>query len=336
LSTLIMKAQKMSERIAAVVVTYNREKLLLECLEALKNQSEELDAVYIVDNKSDKNTPELLLNEGWIDEFPDLSFNENKIQRKKINYSQSGTFLEIVYIRKKENDGGAGGFYEGIKRAYEGGYELIWIMDDDVVPRPDALQELIFASGNVKKFGFLCSRVVGNNGISMNIPEIDYKKGENYYPVWDELLDHGLVRVKSATFVSVLFPCEIIKQSGYPIREMFIWGDDAEYTLRISEKYPCYLVGRSVVCHKREISKPPSIKVEKNKSRVKMQKYYFRNSIFNNRKHTSKFQLIVFLMESCYKFFFLLLHLRLYAAYIVIKGIVSGIFFNPEIHFPDD
>jgi GT2 family glycosyltransferase len=325
----------MSEKVAAVVVTYNREQLLSECLEAIKNQSRKLDAIYIVDNKSDKPTPELLIKKGWIDNFPEISPEENEIQEKRIENEQNGISLNVVYIRKKENDGGAGGFYEGIKQAYEGGYDLIWIMDDDVIPRPEALQELILASCRLKKFGFLCSRVVGNNGISMNIPEIDYKKGKNFYPVWDELLDHGLVRVKSATFVSVLFPSEIIKQVGYPVREMFIWGDDAEYTLRISGNYPCYLAGKSVVCHKREISKPPSVKVEKDKKRVEMQQYYFRNSIYNNRRHTSKSRLFVFLMESLYKIFFLLMHLRFYAAYIVIKGIMKGMFFDPEIHYPD-
>jgi rhamnopyranosyl-N-acetylglucosaminyl-diphospho-decaprenol beta-1,3/1,4-galactofuranosyltransferase len=144
----------MSEKVAAVVVTYNREQLLSECLEAIKNQSRKLDAIYIVDNKSDKPTPELLIKKGWIDNFPEISPEENEIQEKRIENEQNGISLNVVYIRKKENDGGAGGFYEGIKQAYEGGYDLIWIMDDDVIPRLEALQELILASGRLKNLVF--------------------------------------------------------------------------------------------------------------------------------------------------------------------------------------
>ena len=40
------------------------------------------------------------------------------------------------------NEGGAGGFHEGMKRAHADGAHWMWLMDDDTVPRPDALAEL--------------------------------------------------------------------------------------------------------------------------------------------------------------------------------------------------
>lgn len=323
----------MNEKIAAVVVTYNREKLLLECLEAMKNQSQRLDAIYIIDNKSDISTPELLKSEGWINDIPAFSVHNNEIQNLRIQ-NRKGLFVNVIYIRKKENDGGAGGFYEGIRQAYESGYKWIWIMDDDVVPEKDSLEELINSTKYVNNFGFLCSRVVGINGISMNMPEICNKKGINFYPVWDELLHYGLVRIKSATFVSVLLPSEVISKVGYPIREMFIWGDDTEYTLRISKNYPCYLAGKSVVCHKRSILRPPSIKHENDKKRIKMQFYVFRNNMYCIRKHRSNYQFLVYMLELINKFLFLFVRLRIYASYILLKGTISGMTFNPPIQLP--
>ena len=52
------------DSVCAVVVTYNRKELLIECLKALKNQSRHLNAIYIVDNASTDGTPELLVENG--------------------------------------------------------------------------------------------------------------------------------------------------------------------------------------------------------------------------------------------------------------------------------
>ena len=52
-------------RVAAVVVTYNRKELLMECLEALLRQTRPLQAIYIIDNASTDGTPELLHREGY-------------------------------------------------------------------------------------------------------------------------------------------------------------------------------------------------------------------------------------------------------------------------------
>ena len=58
------------ETVCAVVVTYNRKELLLECLESLRSQSYTLDAIYLIDNASTDKTPESLLNNGFINEIP--------------------------------------------------------------------------------------------------------------------------------------------------------------------------------------------------------------------------------------------------------------------------
>jgi GT2 family glycosyltransferase len=37
----------------------------------------------------------------------------------------------------------AGGFYEGVKRGYERGYDWLWLMDDDTIATTEALNRLL-------------------------------------------------------------------------------------------------------------------------------------------------------------------------------------------------
>ena len=70
-----------------------------------------------------------------------------------------------------ENTGGAGGFYTGMKWAYEHGADAIWIMDDDTIPQADALQKLLdgmMCAGNEvapqDEIGFVSSTVLWTDG----------------------------------------------------------------------------------------------------------------------------------------------------------------------------
>src|SRR5467141_949335 len=104
--------------VAAVVVTYNRKQLLARCLEAIRAQSRPSDRVFIVDNASSDGTAEHLAAAGLLDD-------------------------SIEYIRLPANSGSAGGFHEGMRRAYEAGFEWLWLMDDDGCPAPDCLERLL-------------------------------------------------------------------------------------------------------------------------------------------------------------------------------------------------
>ena len=105
----------MNTRVCAVVVTYNRKVLLRECLLSLEGQTRRPDAVLVVDNCSTDGTEAMLAEE----------------------------FRHLWNLRLEVNSGGAGGFHEGMKWAYQRGFEWIWVMDDDVEAMPDALATLL-------------------------------------------------------------------------------------------------------------------------------------------------------------------------------------------------
>ena len=52
--------------IAAIIVTFNRKKKLLECLNGLINQTQHLDTIFIVDNSSTDGTEMELYHHDYI------------------------------------------------------------------------------------------------------------------------------------------------------------------------------------------------------------------------------------------------------------------------------
>ena len=81
------------EKVIAVIVTYNRIKLLKECLNAVLSQTYKVHKIVLIDNASTDGTADLFIKGGEYD--------------KDV----------IDYRRMETNLGGAGGFYEGIRFA---------------------------------------------------------------------------------------------------------------------------------------------------------------------------------------------------------------------------
>lgn len=250
-------------KVTAVVVTYNRVNLLKECIEALLNQDYQTMDILIVDNNSNDGTKEYIAQ------------MESRHQDK----------IKPLYLN--QNIGGAGGFHEGMKKAMEFQPDWLWMMDDDTIPEREALTELcraaeILPDGNI---GFLSSNVYGMKHECMNTPRMKFtQKGENGYADWNIHLADSLVKVNSATFCSILISADAVKRTGLPLKEYFIWGDDTEYTLRLSRNYgQGWLVGKSLVLHKRENGQALSLKKETNQGRIAVYYYYTRNYLINVR-----------------------------------------------------
>lgn len=251
-------------KVAAVIVTYNRKKLLEECLKSVINQTYSLNEIIVIDNNSSDGTYEYL---------------KEKDILKKINY-----------IKLEKNIGGSGGFYEGMKIASEKKYDWVWIMDDDTIPNEDCLENLIKPMGKIEgKISFLASCVFGEKGEFMNVPAIDNIKTSNGYAGWYKYLKFGIVSIKDATFVSLLINGEAIQKCGLPIKSYFLWGDDTEYTMRITKYFgKAYLIGDSIAIHKRKNAKHTTILLEEDEKRIPMYYYMIRNNLINAKLYGGK------------------------------------------------
>lgn len=113
------------EKVAAVVVTYNRKELLRECLGGILSQTRPVDALIIVDNHSTDGTPESLKQLSFIHEIP-YKLNDNAEISNVVRSTQvPGRDISVHYVRTRKNIGGAGGFHEGMKRACGKGYNWV-------------------------------------------------------------------------------------------------------------------------------------------------------------------------------------------------------------------
>lgn len=291
--------------VGILIVTYNRLNLLKAEIESLKKQTYKDYDIIVVNNGSNDGTKE------WLH-----------------------TQKDIITINQ-ENTGGAGGFYTGLKYITEHHYDYCWLMDDDVECMPNSLDILVNAAKENNISGFTCSRVKSMDGLPMNVPQIDDRKMNGNYPTWLEKIDKNLIKVKSCTFVSVLIPTYICNKLGLPLKEYFIWGDDTEYTLRISKHYDCYLAYESVVIHKREIQKSLDILTETNPRRIKMYYFALRNSFYNTRKYGKSKDIFINFCYLSSLLFRSLIKFKFGIFFTVCKVFKSIYIFKPKIEYPN-
>lgn len=262
---------RLSAKVAALVVTYNRKNLLVECLKAIESQTVSVDRIVVIDNASTDGTHGL--------------------------FSESGEFYGDSLIdcrRMDSNLGGAGGFNMGLKAAHKTDCDWVWLMDDDCIPNPDTLAELL--KGAAKAYendgcdpSFMASSVFGPKGEPMNVPTVDKRPSENGYADWYTGVSDGLVKIESATFVSLLINDAAIEKLGLPVASFFIWGDDSEYTTRLTHYFgPAYLVGSSKVLHKRVNAKSLDIQNENDPARIANFHNLYRNNLVVSRYHHGK------------------------------------------------
>lgn len=220
----------MSKKNAIVVVTFNRKKLLLECLDAIKRQTLVPDALFIVDNASVDGTPELLLKEKFINILPKKNSLEDQILQKQISSLHTRSkIIEVIYVRKKNNDGGAGGFHTGLKKAFENGYEWIWMMDDDVEPFDFALETLNKWKEKAKIIQ--PSRENYDGSLFPWGGDLNLQNGGEYHTSHHQqsLQEKGYSKVTVGCFEGMFINSKIIEKVGFPDNRFFIGGDDTIY-----------------------------------------------------------------------------------------------------------
>lgn len=249
---------------AAVIVTYNRKKMLLECVDCIRGQTGASADILIVDNASTDGTREAL---------------QESIQ--------AGTLL---YFNTGKNIGGAGGFSYGMKKAVELGYTYIWAMDDDTFAERDALSTLLAADKKLDgKYGFLSSIAYWTDGGICNM-------NRQRTSLREKLTDFsaGEKPVIMATFVGFWVKTETVRKYGLPIADFFIWSDDLEYSRRISRKEKCYAVTGSRVVHNMASNAKVGIEQD-SEDRLWRYAYMYRNEVYLYKREGIKGILYLFL-----------------------------------------
>ena len=290
---------------AAVVVTYNRSRILRQNIQCLLKQEGSLCDIYIIDNASTDSTHET------VREFRD----------ERIHYFNTGSNL-----------GGAGGFEYGTRRAVEDGYRFVWLMDDDTLPSPAALSAFHEAGKNLQNWGALSSASYWTDG---SICKANRQKKSLFSFVSNKEIERGEpVRLIMASFVSLLVKSEVIQDVGLPLGEYFIWTDDYEFTSRIARKYNLYLIPESKVVHAMKENRKVNLAEEKTE-RIERFKHVYRNDVHCYRQ--LGFQGWIYLIA---KFSYTLLNVLLHSKgrklekiRVMLNGFKEGLSFSPAVKY---
>ena len=257
-------------KVTAVVVSYNRSAILGDTLDALAAQTRPVDHVIVVDNASTDGAADVALNHP----------------------------LHPEVLQLNTNLGGAGGFTAGIARALEEqGHDsdtahaqgtadtntrahaaadtartvgtrtaseyaplYIWLMDDDVVPTENALENLLRTADEARSLNGTLPTVLGSKAIwtdgrehpmSRPRPRTFLRSGAKELPTNSTA---AAFQVRSLSFVSCLFDAGAVRaQARLPRTAYFMWNDDFEFTTRLLKNGIGYYTPASVVEHRTKV-----------------------------------------------------------------------------------
>lgn len=223
-------------KVTIVIVTYSDRFIYLK--EVIKSASlQNIEKIIVVSNGSSRNT---------LNGIQDL-----KKQIKNVS-------LHLIDL--KENTGSASGFYHGIKYAYDHDSEFIWLLDDDNLPIEGALQGLrLFWNqyeGLKNQIALLSYRddrkvfkkaVIDKNPRAMLgrdnsflgfhifdlVERIAKKNNVEYDGQSQSNLNYGQVLV--APYGGLFFHRSLIELIGFPDKRYFLYGDDYDFSYRITK-----------------------------------------------------------------------------------------------------
>lgn len=199
-------------KIIAVVVSHNRHSSLVKCIDAIRNQTHQPDAILVVNNGSVDYTSV------WLDNQTDL------------------------FHLYQDNSGSAGGYHSGLQWAYQKGYSLIWCMDDDGYPKENALEILLQHHSHE-------TALLNCSVINKFDKKTFVSKTKNYKTV-DDVKEECIEGV-CHPFNGTLIHRTIIEKAGLPLSNLFYWGEEREYFYRIANKFgiPVKTITHSIHYH---------------------------------------------------------------------------------------
>ncbi|MAV81880.1 MAG: hypothetical protein CMI90_00270 [Pelagibacteraceae bacterium] len=241
-------------KVLAIIVTFNRKKLLKRCLDAIQNQSLQPNEILVVNNDSNDGTQEFL--------------NINKIN----------------HITQK-NVGSAGGWKTGIDYALKFQFDGVWMMDDDGYPEKNALKILI---ENLNSSISCISSVVINeddkNTFTFPYPILNNRNYPKIFALKRKIktLSNFKIEYKdnfypyAQLFNGSLIDTNFIREIGNINFNYYIFGDETDFFYRLKSKGKVISILNSIHYHPNVSNRPYNL--------IKIY-YYLKNSIIINNKY---------------------------------------------------
>ena len=217
------------QNIAIIIVNWNGQRFLKDCLDSINKQNYRNFDIFLVDNNSTDGSLEIARN-----------------------------YKNIKVIRNKQNLGFARGNNVGIKRALKEGYKFIVLVNYDTVADESWLENLVKRAEHNPEIGAVQSKILlsSSNCINTTGGELhflgfsycgNYKSKDIYHDVGDIPLFSG---------ASVLISAEALKKAGLFDESFFMYMEDADLSWRIRQLgYKIMFEPKSVIYHKYSFSK---------------------------------------------------------------------------------
>ncbi len=231
-------------KLAIVVVTYKRQNMLQDLFDSIAELECAPWRIVVVDNEDSRQTAHMTLD--FDDRLAELWGIDEDVP------DSTGKCHRVIYAPQRENGGGAGGFSAGVQAAYELGAEWFWLMDDDVLVLPEAIERL---SKWTERYQVVqAARLDFDDGpffwqyqliVPLGIP--------NPVAKWD-LGEDGFREMNQLCFEGGLFSRAVVDKVGLPDPRFFIYGDDACYGYVASKHFDAVVVADLVLKRARVVS----------------------------------------------------------------------------------
>lgn len=238
-----------------VIVTYNRERMLRECVNNAVNQTISPSSIIIVDNASTDGT------KAYLEEL-----------------KKEGGVYDIIELA--ENIGGAGGFAKGIERALEKDSECVLMIDDDAMIARDYMYKILQARRQNPQYKAFAGTVKANGRIDIFHRRELLKTGLKSKNCTEQEYQQSCFACDIASFCGMVVDTDILRQIGLPHADYFIWYDDTEYSLRINQ------YSRFLVVTEAELDHKTTLVIATHPRRYDWKDYYaVRNRILMVKEH---------------------------------------------------
>jgi GT2 family glycosyltransferase len=191
------------QKIAVVIVTFNRIEELKKTIMAVCNQNIAHNDIYVINNNSSDGTKEVL----------------------------EMYYPEVNSIHLPENIASAGGFAKGMEVGYEKGYDWIWLFNDDSRPVKGTFESFIgyLQNGIVEDMGFLKIANKNENNQAVLLYWNGVRKPQYV------ALSNSIVKTDLITFDGCLISRKVIEKVGYCDPLYFMGTYEFDYCLKAKD-----------------------------------------------------------------------------------------------------
>jgi GT2 family glycosyltransferase len=235
---------RLSPRVLALVLNWNRTDHTVECVESLLSVEYAGLDIAVCDNASDdvERLVERLIATGTRDSQQVRPVRVARLDRAtaEAGGTPHDADADVLLIQTGGNFGFAGGNNVGLRYALARDYDYVWVLNNDTVVAPDALEPMVELLRGFPQLG-----IVGSTHFQYEAPTMHLSLGGGPYNKWfgidtpyHELPEDPIaqLRVEHVLGASMLVRVEAIRDVGLMDESYFLYREETDWCFRMRAK----------------------------------------------------------------------------------------------------